>query len=228
MCEKKHFVIQNCLLFVTLRSDPQPRQSQIAYLQLRMTTRWLFSIILTALLCSQFIVAFFPGHGKFGTSAKSVTRGREGANLRASVPERNIFGSKLMPPYSQKEMEALLKEFNITNFDVNRDPEIAKWAPSKQFFEKFGFQNNTERYKRKTMHVKMDFYSNYTNPILPQYKTFISDMLTVVFLQTIDSRFSYDALFAFGLCTQYYTIMKGYALQDEVWDPLTQSICIPT
>jgi hypothetical protein len=37
-----------------------------------------------------------------------------------------------------------------------------------------------------------------------------------LFPQSIDSRYKYDALHAFGICTQYYTIMKGYPLQDEV------------
>jgi hypothetical protein len=141
---------------------------------------------------------------------------RDSIKLLQHNAARNVLGSKLMPPYNDAEIAEMLKDLNITNIDFALDPEITKWAPSKQFFEQYGFQNNTERYKRKTMHVKMDFYSNYTKPILPQYKTFISDLLTVVFLQTTDSRFSYDALFAFGICTQYYTIMKGYALQEEV------------
>jgi hypothetical protein len=93
---------------------------------------------------------------------------------------------------------------------------MLKWAPSKEFFETFGFQNNTERYKRKTMDVKMDFYANYRKPILPQYKTFLADLMAMTFVQSIDSRYKYDPLHAFGICTQYYTIMKGYALQDEV------------
>jgi hypothetical protein len=162
-------------------------------------------------------MGFFPGNVKLGTKLRSVTQNRhDTVKLHQQNADRNVLGSKLMPPYNEAEMAEMLKELNITNFDVALDPEITKWAPSKQFFEQYGFQNNTERYKRKTMHVKIDFYSNYTNPILPQYKTFISDLLTVVFLQTIDSRFKYDALFAFGICTQYYTIMKGYALQEEV------------
>lgn len=121
-----------------------------------------------------------------------------------------------MADVTEEELSDIFKEFNITNFDINKDPELLKYAPSKEFFERFGFQNNTEHYKRKTMHVKMDFYSNYTKPILPQYKTFIADLIAMTFVQTIDSRYKYDALHAFGLCTQYYTIMKGYALQDEV------------
>lgn len=135
--------------------------------------------------------------------------------LQAS-PKEVSFGSKLLPDFTEEELVEMFKEFNITNFDINKDPELSKWAPSKEFFEKFGFQNNTEKYKRKTMDVKIDFYNNYRNPILPQYKTFLADLMSVTFIQTIDSRYEYDALHAFGLCTQYYTIMKGYALQDEV------------
>jgi hypothetical protein len=131
--------------------------------------------------------------------------------------ERGVFNSKLLPDLTDEEIAEMFKEFNITTaWDINKDPELTKWAPSKEFFEKFGFQNNTERYKRKTMHVKMDFYSNYTKPLLPQYKTFIADVMAMTFVQSMDSRYKYDALHAFGICTQYYTIMKGYALQDEV------------
>lgn len=136
--------------------------------------------------------------------------------INAIAPEKNAFGSKLLPDFSEDELREMFKEFNITNFDLNSDPDIVKWAPSKEFFETFGFQNNTERYKRKTADVKTDFYAAYTKPILPQYKTFIADVMAMTFVQTIDSRYKYDALHAFGICTQYYTIMKGYALQDEI------------
>merc|ERR1711988_1217891 len=91
-----------------------------------------------------------------------------------------------------------------------------KWNPSKEFFEIYGFQNNTERYKRKTSDVKVDFYASYRKPILPQYKTFIADVMAMTYIQTVDSRYKYDALHAFGICTQYYTITKGYAMQDEI------------
>lgn len=177
------------------------------------------------LLCC-YAYAFFPSQVKLGSSMKEIVGYRhDELKLNQHNPDKNVLGSKLMPPFSEAEMSALLKDLNITNFDLSKDPELAKWAPSKQFFEKFGFQNNTERYKRKTMHVKMDFYSNYTKPILPQYKTFLSDLLTVSFLQTVDSRYSYDILHAFGICTQYYTIMKGYALQDEVREYIILQCC---
>ena len=133
--------------------------------------------------------------------------------------ERSTFGSKLMADITEEELSDIFKEFNITNFDINKDPELAKWGPSKEFFEIYGFQNNTEKYRRKTMDVKIDFYAKYTNPILPQYKTFIADLIAMTHIQTIDSRYKYDALHAFGICTQYYTVMKGYALQDEI-DPI--------
>jgi len=130
--------------------------------------------------------------------------------------DKNSFGSKLLPDFSEDELTEMFKEFNITNFDLSKDPEIIKWNPSKEFFEMYGFQNNTERYKRKTSDVKSDFYATYRKPILPQYKTFIADMMAMTYVQTVDSRYKYDALHAFGICTQYYTIMKGYAMQDEI------------
>ena len=132
------------------------------------------------------------------------------------MSDRNVFNSKFLSGIGEDELADLFKEFNITNYDINTDPEMTKWNPSKEFFEKFGFQNTTEKYARKTMDAKIDFYKAYTKPILPQYKTFIADLITVYFIQRSDSRYKYDALQAFGMCTQYYTIMKGYALQDEI------------
>jgi len=134
----------------------------------------------------------------------------------SAAADKNIFGSKLLPTYDETELVEFFKEFNITNFDLDKDPELQKWAPSKEFFEKFGFQNNTEKYKRKVMDVKVDFYSAYNKPLLPQYKTFLADFMAVTFIQIVDSRYEYDELHAFGLCTQYYTVMKGYPLQDEI------------
>ena len=149
-------------------------------------------------------------------------------SMVAGVNEVNPFGSKLMADVSEDELEELFKEFNITNFSVEKDKELLKWAPSKEFFEKFGFQNTTEKYKRKVSDVKVDFYAAYNKPILPQYKTFIADVMAMTHIQTIDSRYKYDALHAFGICTQYYTIMKGYALQDEVRHrPLTSRASFP-
>ena len=165
-------------------------------------------------------VAFFPSSPKVGGwTGNTVNRvdQTQVAPLYSDNPDRNLFGSKLMPDPSEEELAEMFKEFNITtSFDINKDADLIKWYPSKEFFEKFGFQNMTERYKRKTMDVKIDFYAAYTKPILPQYKTFIADIMSMTFVQTIDSRYKYDALHAFGICTQYYTIMKGYALQDEV------------
>ena len=145
----------------------------------------------------------------------------------AGPQEENPFGSKLMADVSEDELEELFKEFNITNFSVEKDAELAKWAPSKEFFEKFAFQNMTEKYKRKVMDVKIDFYAAYNTPILPQYKTFIADLMAMTHTQTVDARYKYDALHAFGICTQYYTIMKGYALQDEVRPAYSNDRSIP-
>ena len=174
--------------------------------------------MLTILVLSIFLVAvnsFVPFSRLLNTQQKaSASTGQQ--QLNAYDPDKNVFGSKLMPDFTEEELADIFKEFNITNFDVNKDPEIAKWAPSKQFFETYGFQNNTERYKKKTADIKVEFYSEYTKPILPQYKTFIADVMAMTFIQSVDSRYKYDALHAFGICTQYYTIMKGYALQDEI------------
>eukprot|EP01041_Mallomonas_annulata_P011924 gene11924-24979_t len=160
--------------------------------------------------------AFLPSPSRL---VRGPTQDLTALQMGAAGPtdaDKNTFGSKLLPDFTEEELTEMFKEFNITNFDINNDPELARWAPSKEFFEKVGFQNMTERYKRKTSDVKEEFYSIYTRPILPQYKTFIADIMTMTFIQTIDARYKYDALHAFGICTQYYTIMKGYALSDEI------------
>jgi hypothetical protein len=129
---------------------------------------------------------------------------------------KGTFGSRILPVYTDEEIDDLFRELNITRVDLENDPEILKWAPTKEFFERFGFQNATEKSKRRVSDVKVDFYQAYTKPILPQYKTFIADLMTVTFIQIVDARYKYDALHAFGLCTQYYTVMKGYPMQEEV------------
>lgn len=185
------------------------------------------SLVVVLILCfsSQLAFGFHPSSStrswlrdggnmdkvKF-TSAQSSTR----MNALPTAEDRNPFGSKLMADVTEEELQDLFKEFNITNFNLDKDPELLKWQPTKEFFEKYGFQNNTQRYARKTMDVKTDFYAAYRKPILPQYKTFIADLMAMTFVQSIDSRYEYDAMHAFGICTQYYTIMKGYALQDEI------------
>lgn len=162
-----------------------------------------------------FIFLSVSGYG-FLPSNRFLTRTLIRDQKLHASKEKTTFNSKLMTDVSPEELEELFKEFNITNFDLKKDEELNKWLPTKEFFELYGFQNNTEKYRRKTMDVKIDFYNNYRKPILPQYKTFIADIMAMTFVQSIDSRYKYDALHAFGICTQYYTIMKGYPLQDEV------------
>jgi len=152
---------------------------------------------------------------KIHVKQPAAATGVHAADQSLQSDRRDLFGSKLFPVY-EEELVELFKEFNITNVDINNDPELAKWYPTKEFFEKYGFKDHSERYKRTVQDVKTQFYGAYTKPLLPQYKTFIGDMLTVVFIQVVDARYEYDELHAFGLCTQYYTVMKGYPLQDEI------------
>lgn len=183
-----------------------------------MTSTPILVVLLTLLVGC---MCFNPSN-RWAQSAGSsqVKSGSKSSSSLSAAPQelqdRTPFGSKLMADVTEDELQDLFAEFNITNFSIDRDPELAKWQPSKEFFERYGFQNNTERYKRKTMDVKIDFYNSYTKPILPQYKTFIADVMVMTFVQSMDSRYEYDALHAFGICTQYYTIMKGYALQEEI------------
>ena len=140
----------------------------------------LFSIVLGNLFCTS--LAFIPAPSRLTTKYGSDKK-VPSALMGAPNPDKTAFGSKLLPDFTEEELQEMFKEFNITNFDLNKDPELAKWAPSKEFFEKFGFQNMTERYSRTTSDVKTAFYAKYRRPILPQYKTFIADMMTVAFIQ---------------------------------------------
>jgi hypothetical protein len=171
-------------------------------------------IVFLLLVTFSFTSAFVNGPGRI---ARAAARAREAlTELEMAVEEKNAFNSKLLPDFTEEELREMFKEFNITNFRLDEDPDLLKWQPSKEFFEKFGFQNNTLRYARKTEDVKKEFYAAYRKPILPQYKTFVADIMAMTFVQTIDSRFVYDNLYAFGLCTQYYTVMKGYPMSDEI------------
>eukprot|EP00599_Poterioochromonas_sp_BG-1_P005040 CAMPEP_0173148656 /NCGR_PEP_ID=MMETSP1105-20130129/9853_1 /TAXON_ID=2985 /ORGANISM="Ochromonas sp., Strain BG-1" /LENGTH=311 /DNA_ID=CAMNT_0014063359 /DNA_START=352 /DNA_END=1287 /DNA_ORIENTATION=+ len=107
-----------------------------------------------------------------------------------------------------------MKEFNITEDTLKSlNPSLVS-VENKEFFEKMMLR--PKKVRRTLMEAKIDFYSEYRTPILPQYKTFITEFLTVLLLQVEDATYEYDALHAFGICTHYYTIMKGYPLEDEI------------
>jgi hypothetical protein len=172
---------------------------------------------ISGLLFIQYVNAFFPRNQRL--SLGKNTANQVSATSKPSVSEENIFTSRLVPPVTDEEFDEMFKEFNVTALEYrNKDPELEKWRPSKDLFEKYGVKmlNQTLQNPRTLMDVKTKFYDKYTVPLLPQYKTFIADFMAINHYQTIDTRFVYDTLFAFGICTQYYTIMKGYALQEEV------------
>lgn len=172
-------------------------------------------ILLFFVLFLQVSFSFVPGRRLFSAQLSQIAQSQSSSTQRnAANTDKRTFGSKLFPTLTQEELSIALKEFNITTLDLADDPELLKWAPSKEFFERFGISNSTSR--RTVSDVKADFYGTYRRPILPQYKTFVADLMHVLFLQRSDARFQYDPLLAFGICTQYYTIMKGYALSEEV------------
>jgi photosystem II biogenesis protein Psp29 len=56
-----------------------------------------------------------------------------------------------------------------------------------------------------------DFYKEYPQPpVLPMYRTFLIDFLTQTHLSTVDSRFSYDPIFALGLVEYFQSLMGSY------------------
>jgi hypothetical protein len=180
-------------------------------------------ITVTLLLTTS--VAFALSPAKFRSHSRSAHRSRllqeqqqqsQQSNTRLNVVQP-IPGSKLTQPYTEEEVNKIFQEFNITVKDFDSDPDFKKWAPTNDFFQRVAPNLDVNKaVKLAVQDVKSAFYSNYRVPILPQYKTFVSDLMVTGVGQMTDMRFVPDAIYAFGLCTQYYTIMKGYALQDEI------------
>lgn len=129
----------------------------------------------------------------------------------------DILDEKTQAELDEDEISMILREFNITDDVMRSFDEDLNPKEGKEFFETMVLRPKKQR--RTVMEAKIDFYEDYRTPILPQYKTFISEFLTVLLLQIEDGRYQYDPLHAFGICTHYYTIMKGYPLEDEVIVP---------
>lgn len=181
------------------------------------------SFVSIAILLASPASAYFPtrfrnSHSRSSQPSESNSQPQQQQDSSTRLHVRQpVPGSKLTPPFTEEEVSNIFKEFNITIADFDNDPEIQKWEPSKEFFDRVAPSLDAKDAKKYAVQdVKTAFYSNYRVPILPQYKTFISDLMVTGISQSSDVRFIPDALYAFGLCTQYYTIMKGYALQDEV------------
>jgi hypothetical protein len=160
---------------------------------------WL--LVLYSISSSYGFITFYQKMAFKSTSSSQTSMNAAGPK----TDKRITIGSKFLPDVDRSEIEDLLKEFNITYLDPEDDPEIQQWQVSKAFFEEFGMTAllaNQEKPKRSsastpsavvstkktTMDVKMAFYSNYTRPILPQYKTFIADFMSMTHIQTVDVR----------------------------------------
>jgi hypothetical protein len=67
-------------------------------------------------------------------------------------------------------------------------------------------------------HVKKRFESSYTLAMAPHYRTYVLDLLAFTHVQRQQTHFQYDAIYALGLCTQFYSAMRHYAVPQEVRD----------
>eukprot|EP01033_Poteriospumella_lacustris_P011179 gene11179-7953_t len=65
-------------------------------------------------------------------------------------------------------------------------------------------------------HVKQRFESSYTLAIAPHYRTYVLDLLAFTHVQRQQTHFQYDAIYALGLCTQFYSAMRHYAVPQEI------------
>lgn len=128
-------------------------------------------------------------------------RNRFTSDTNKESPQFGTMGSKL-------QSDCASSKFNIFSTQL---PKLR----TEELQQKLALHSAARKIK-KAMHVKMDFYSSYTTPIEPHYSAFMSSFISGVFAQTTHERYVYDPLQAFGLCTQYYTIMKEYARSDQV------------
>lgn len=172
--------------------------------------------IVLFLLLIQFgtVLSFLPGHVKLGSRLSGLGRAR----TKIDQPDgRNRFtceSDKSSPKFSATGSPQLQNDLGSSTFNIF-STQRSKIGASGQIHQKLAFLSE-QRNTKKSMHVKMDFYSTYTNPIESHYTAFLSNLMSTTFTQTTHELYAYDALQAFGLCTQYYTIMKEYALSDQV------------
>jgi len=157
-------------------------------------------------------LSFSPGQIRFGKVLARVTRAKtvSDPHFQDLSDTRKIHNTagELNPLRPTKELNILRNEYNIG--------DSIRGVGRSAFFDKLAAKASLEHSTRKIMHVKMDFHTKYTNPIVPQYNKFLSNLMAAVFTQSHDSVYAYDALQAFGICTQYYSVMQGYACQDQV------------
>lgn len=170
-----------------------------------------FALLLWSLQFS-FVLSFLPGHTKFAGRLNGLGRARSKSEQRDLKSKLHV--DKEVSKFSENGSPGQMSDSNSARLNIfsTLQPKLIK---SEQLLHKFA-SGHVDRHKRRPMHAKMDFYSSYTAPILPQYSAFLSDLISVVFSQTAHELYVYDPLHAFGLCTQYFTIMKEYVLPDQV------------
>lgn len=195
-----HFIWKKHATHVDL--SMKPKRSVAMILQL-----FLLSIQFGTILC------FLPGHMKLGGRLGGLGR----ASTKMEKPDlRNRFSgdtSKETQQLGTTESKKLHGDLGSSKFNLFSTP-LPRFG-TEQLQQKLALHNEA-RIRKKAMHVKMDFYCSYAARIEPHYSSFLSSFISGVFAQTTHEQYVYDPLQAFGLCTQYYTIMKEYSLSDQV------------
>lgn len=76
-----------------------------------------------------------------------------------------------------------------------------------------------------------DFYAEYSQPpVLPMYRPYLVDMMSQAHLISVDSRFKYDAIFAWGLWDSFNGMMKNYdqlvgeGNSDKIWNAMVSAL----
>jgi len=89
-----------------------------------MVSKTLTFLSVTIVLVQQ-CLAFMPSPTRITKLGSQTYENRvSSALMGAANPDRTAFGSKLLPDFTEEELKEMFKEFNITSFDLNKDPEL--------------------------------------------------------------------------------------------------------
>lgn len=64
--------------------------------------------------------------------------------------------------------------------------------------------------------VENQFFDSYDKPIHSNFKAFFSRMIQVNMADITNPSFTYDPIFALGLCTKFYSVMQEFSAVNEV------------
>jgi len=82
--------------------------------------------------------------------------------------------------------------------------------------------------KKTVSETTKQFSDTYTLPIVPAYRTIVTDLLTTTHLAVVDTRFVYDPIFALGMSKIFENFFKAYpggqSEQDKIFDAVVGAL----